>query len=424
MAIAHPGHEKIYTTDDYATRSTSLKDNYFIQNGKADEWASTYAERIQQHLDAEETCFSINADNGSFPPSISGIQNALVAYAMNQREWRTANGRAALTAISNVTNVSSYRWLSKFNFEANYPETKPDPKPTEFDGYFTVKSALSGDASLDVASGSLDPGANVQLWTANGTSAQVLRFRYDAHAGAYEITNAKSGLALDVQGGSARPGGNVQQFTRNATGAQRWAIADNADGTVTIASAKNPSCVLDAAGGKSAPGTNVQLYRSNGTTAQKWVLVSSKLENKFDGYFTVKSALSGDASLDVASGSLDPGANVQLWTANGTSAQVLRFRYDAHAGAYEITNAKSGLALDVQGGSARPGGNVQQFTRNATGAQRWAIADNADGTVTIASAKNPSCVLDAAGGKSAPGTNVQLYRSNGTTAQKWVLESR
>lgn len=193
---------------------------------------------------------------------------------MNQREWRTANGRVALTAISNVTNVSSYRWLSKFNFEANYPEAKPDPKPTEFDGYFTVKSALSGDASLDVASGSLDPGANVQLWTANGTSAQVLHFRYDAHAGAYEITNAKSGLALDVQGGSARPGGNVQQFTRNGTGAQRWAIADNADGTVTIASAKNPSCVLDAAGGKSAPGTNVQLYRSNGTTAQKWVLES------------------------------------------------------------------------------------------------------------------------------------------------------
>lgn len=274
MAIAHPRHEKIYTTDDYATRSTSLKDNYFIQNGKADEWASTYAERIQQHLDAEETCFSINSDNGSFPPSISGIQNAIVAYAMNQREWCTANGRAALTAISNITNVSSYRWLSKFNFEANYPEAKPDPKPTEFDGYFTVKSALSGDASLDVASGSLEPGANVRLWTANGTSAQVLRFRYDAHAGAYEITNAKSGLALDVQGGSARPGGNVQQFTRNGTGAQRWAIADNADGTVTIASAKNPSCVLDAAGGKSAPGTNVQLYRSNGTTAQKWVLES------------------------------------------------------------------------------------------------------------------------------------------------------
>ena len=272
MAIAHPDHTKTYQTEGYAYRSTDLSNNYFVRNGKAGEWAEAYADRIQQHLDARETEFSIDADNQSFPPSISGIQNALVAYDMNQREWSVASNGVTLTATSNVTTASSYQWSAKFDFEAEYPETKPIPKPTEFDGYFTVKSALPGDASLDVASGSLDPGANVQLWSTNGTSAQVLRFRYDAEAGAYEITNAKSGLALDVQGGSARPGGNVQQFTRNGTAAQRWTITDNGDGTVTIASAKNPSCVLDAAGGKSAPGTNVQLYRANGTTAQKWVL--------------------------------------------------------------------------------------------------------------------------------------------------------
>ena len=274
MAIAHSDHTANYQKADYAYRSTDLSNNYFVRNGKADEWAEKYADRIQQHLDAKEESFSIDADNQSFPPSISGIQNALVAYDMNQREWSVASNGVTLTVTSNVTTASSYQWSAKFDFVAEYPETKPIPKPTEFDGYFTVKSALPGDASLDVASGSLDPGANVQLWSTNGTSAQVLRFRYDAHAGAYEITNAKSGLALDVQGGSARPGGNVQQFRRNGTGAQRWTISDNADGTVTIASAKNPSCVLDAAGGKSAPGTNVQLYRSNGTAAQKWVLES------------------------------------------------------------------------------------------------------------------------------------------------------
>ena len=63
MAIAHKGHAKIYTADGYATRSTSLKDNYFVHNGKADEWAAKYADRIQQHLDAKENKFSIDADN-------------------------------------------------------------------------------------------------------------------------------------------------------------------------------------------------------------------------------------------------------------------------------------------------------------------------------------------------------------------------
>lgn len=66
MAIAHPGHEKIYSVDGYATRSGSLKDNYFVRNDKADEWASAYVDRIQQHLNARETSFSIDADNQSF----------------------------------------------------------------------------------------------------------------------------------------------------------------------------------------------------------------------------------------------------------------------------------------------------------------------------------------------------------------------
>lgn len=74
MAIAHSDHAAIYQKDGYAYRSTDLSNNYFVRNGKADEWAEKYADRIQEHLDAKEESFSIDADNQSFPPSISGIQ--------------------------------------------------------------------------------------------------------------------------------------------------------------------------------------------------------------------------------------------------------------------------------------------------------------------------------------------------------------
>lgn len=87
MAIAHSDHTANYQKDDYAYHSTDLSNNYFVRNGKADEWAEKYADRIQQHLDAREESFSIDADNQSFPPSISGIQNGIVAYAMNQIDW-------------------------------------------------------------------------------------------------------------------------------------------------------------------------------------------------------------------------------------------------------------------------------------------------------------------------------------------------
>lgn len=107
MAIAHSDHTANYQKDDYAYRSTDLSNNYFVRNGKADEWAEKYADRIQQHLDAKEEGFSIDADNQSFPPSISGIQNGIVAYAMNQIDRKTAGNKDYLSAESKVEMTSN-----------------------------------------------------------------------------------------------------------------------------------------------------------------------------------------------------------------------------------------------------------------------------------------------------------------------------
>ena len=127
MAIAHSDHTANYQKDDYACRSTDLSNNFFVRNGKADEWAEKYADRIQQHLDAKEESFSINADNQSFPPSISGIQNGIVAYAMNQKEWNTAGFEVALKTASNTTTQSNSSWMALFICSAiyqNVPEKK------------------------------------------------------------------------------------------------------------------------------------------------------------------------------------------------------------------------------------------------------------------------------------------------------------
>ena len=120
MAIAHPGHEKMYSADDYAMRSTSLKDNFFVRNGKAAEWADKYSDRIQQHLNAREASFSIDADNQSFPPSISGIQNGIVAYAMNHLDWNANDMKVDLGVVSSISLQTNNKWSAKFDFTANY----------------------------------------------------------------------------------------------------------------------------------------------------------------------------------------------------------------------------------------------------------------------------------------------------------------
>ena len=117
MAIAHPGHSKIYTTDDYKTRSTSLADNYFVRAGDAEKWAKAYSDRIQKNLDAGKTEFEITADNASYPPSISGIQNGITAYALNQLTWTTDKAAVTLKVTGSAKS---------FTFTAEYASKSPE----------------------------------------------------------------------------------------------------------------------------------------------------------------------------------------------------------------------------------------------------------------------------------------------------------
>ena len=112
MAIAHQGHNKIYTVDGYATPSNSLEHNYFVQNGDAQQWVESYRNRIQENLNNKSTEFSIQADNSTYPPSIYGIQNGIIAYVMNQNKWFVNGKKVELAAKTND---------KQFDFTVTYP---------------------------------------------------------------------------------------------------------------------------------------------------------------------------------------------------------------------------------------------------------------------------------------------------------------
>lgn len=275
MAIAHSDHTANYQKGDYAYRSTDLSNNYFVRNGKADEWAEKYADRIQQHLDAKEESFSIDADNQSFPPSISGIQNGIVAYAMNQRRWKVQGAKVELAATSNVATLPNSTLTVKYDCTAKYQAAQVKPVQSVPDGEYMICNRGLGTAMLDISGASRSNGANAQLWEANGSGAQRFMISYDECAGAYEIMCAASGLALDVDCADFSSGANVQQYARNGSAAQRWLITQRGDGAYTIASVGGPGLVLDAKWGSTSNGTNVQLYESNGSAAQSWRLAAT-----------------------------------------------------------------------------------------------------------------------------------------------------
>lgn len=239
-----------------------------------------YVERIQKHLDVRDEGFSIDADNQSFPPSISGIQNGIIVCAMNQREWKADDTKAYLTAASSVTMTSSNKWTAKYNFKSTNQGEAAKPEQIVPDGEYEIEKAGSGMTMQDISGCSPENGANAQLWNRNGSGAGRFRLTYDSRFGAYKIVCSGTGLALDVKSANFSSGASVQQFSRNDTAAQRWVIEAREDGVYATASAGNLSLALDAKWVSTSDGTNVRIFTASGAYAQGWKLVS--IANKAD----------------------------------------------------------------------------------------------------------------------------------------------
>lgn len=299
------------------------------------------------------------------------------------------------------------------------------------DGKYVISSFMNSKYVLDIEGGSTSNYGNVQLYLNNDSTAQAFKVTHDAQ-GYVTFTNVNSNKVLDVSGGIARNGRNVQQYTSNGTRSQKWVIKKSGNG-YTIVSALDSNFVLDLSSGRVNNSQNIQLYTSNDSNAQKWNLTKylSKqekmdqlvAENKntlADGVYKIGNAQNSNYVLDIASGSKNNGANVQLYLSNGTTAQSFKVTHDTN-GYVTFTNVNSGRALDVSGGKAANYSNIQQYNSNGTKSQKWIVKKSGSG-YTIISALDSNYVLDLSGGKVVNSRNIQLYQSNGSTAQQWTFE--
>lgn len=432
MAIAHNGHNKIYTASDYDTRSVSLKDNYFVSNGVVLKWVETYRDRIQSELNLKHTTFSIEADNSTYPPSISGIQNGIIAYAMNQIDWSNESTIVELNADGDATKFTfnvQYSTLNLPDDESEIDKLAKDNIDVIEDGIYVIKSAVNNRYVLDVSNASSADGANIQLSEENATNSQNWIMSHD-EKGYVIITNMGNGKVLDVESGSANNGTNVQQYSSNLTKAQKWIAIKQADESVQLISALDINKCLDLNCAKAEIGSNIQIYESNGTNAQRWklgdVLTIDDIANKYrevvaDGIYVIKSAVNDKYVLDVGNASSIDGANIQLSEENDASAQNWVISHDEN-GYVIITNVGSSKVLDVESGNTNNGTNVQQYSSNLTKAQKWIAIKQLDGSVQLISALDINKCIDLNGANADNGSNIQICNSNGTNAQRWILE--
>lgn len=391
MAIAHSDHAANYQKDGYVYRSTDLSNDYFVRNGKADEWASAYAERIQQHLDAKETSFSIDADNGTFPPSICGIQNAFVAYAMNRREWNTGDDVVTLTSTSNVTTVSNYEWSAKFAFAAGYATVHPSfsaaagpHRLVSPDGNWALKS--SGNVAYSASSGS-------------GSGFELV---YNDADGAWTISDEATGLLLTARGKFVNARVTLEEADSSSD--QLWSISENEDGTARISPRESEDLSLDISGGW-GEGSWAMLYSSHGGENQRF-LVSQPVENR------IASIVSADNAYSL----MTEGTYVYSRTV-GSSYSL---EYNSSKGAYRIADKATGLALSAEIVAINQ--PVVMMAVADTDNQLWTIVNNEDGTIRISPMCDQSLSLDISGGW-GNGFRLMLYSKHGGMNQKFKFGS-
>lgn len=282
-------------------------------------------------------------------------------------------------------------------------------------GIYTISPSVGSGRSVDVKSGSTSEGANVQAYSTNNTLAQKWQVKkVDGVDNTYTLENLGSGLLL-----TADSNGNVCQRKANDSATQQWVPEITTNGGIVLTNVASGK-VLDIASGSTKSGANVQVYTANGTGAQKFYFKSSNPVS--NGTYLIRMAKNSSKVLDVKSGSLANKANVQVYSSNDSGAQKWIVSRNSD-GTYRIENAQSGKSLDVASGKASSGANVQQYSKNSTAAQKWKITYEGGGQFKITSALSSSLVLDVNGGSTANGANVQIYKDNGSVAQRFTFKT-
>ena len=206
------------------------------------------------------------------------------------------------------------------------------------DGYYIIRSTLNPNQVLDASNAGTANGTNIQIYTSNGTEAQLFQV---SHSGNFlKITNTNSGKVLDIAGGARHPGSNIRLFDWNGSKAQLWIAVQTNDG-VKLVSALDKNLVMDLFMARTTNTNNVWVYSDNNTRAQRWefskaedprtrldkmALSGKRLIN--EGIYEIHSAVNSRYNLDVFMGYTNNRTNIQLYADNDTSAQRWVISFD------------------------------------------------------------------------------------------------
>lgn len=318
-----------------------------------------------------------------------------------------------LSNKSAAKNSNVYMWGMTGTSTQQWKMTVSSYRPIE-DGEYVIGNVKNSFSVMTA------DGKNVEIGTYNNSGNQKFKITYVSN-GYYKIVLTSNGKVLDVANGSAENRANLQLYNANGTDAQLWKFVDAGNNAYYIRSKLGTT--IDLVNGNIISGTNIQMYTTTESEAQKWVIDSELLSSSErpieDGTYVIKNASNMQTAIDVEGGKEKNGGNIRLYKFNNSSSQRYEFYYVGD-GYYRIMAERSGRALDVRGGSSKVGTNLQQYEWKNANAQLWKIIPAGSGNFYIQS--KLGTVVDLNKNSAVSGANVQMNKKSNRTTQKWKIE--
>ena len=233
------------------------------------------------------------------------------------QKWKVENQADGSVRITNVNSGLVLDYNGSVNAYEQWDwhggsNQRWEISKTSTEGNYCIRNQSNGYA-MDVLYGTMEDGQHVVSYEYNGGVNQQWQFiKTDCNAtqvvpdGYYEIKSAVSGKDLEVYGASLLGGGKVTQWDSTGGNNQKWKLENQSDGTIRLTNV-NSGLVLDY----NASTNSYEQWDWHGGSNQRWQISKSQAGNYY-----IRN-MSNNHAMDVLYGSMNNGQYVMDYEYNG-----------------------------------------------------------------------------------------------------------
>ena len=233
------------------------------------------------------------------------------------QKWKVENQADGSVRITNVNSGLVLDYNGSVNAYEQWDwhggsNQRWEISKTSTEGNYCIRNQSNGYA-MDVLYGTMEDGQHVVSYEYNGGVNQQWQFiKTDCNAtqvvpdGYYEIKSAVSGKDLEVYGASLLGGGKVTQWDSTGGNNQKWKLENQSDGTIRLTNV-NSGLVLDY----NASTNSYEQWDWHGGSNQRWQISKSQAGNYY-----IRN-MSNNHAMDVLYGSMNNGQYVVDYEYNG-----------------------------------------------------------------------------------------------------------